>query len=351
MPRAVGSQVEFRADVDSRRPGFHRCDRERRLAARVPVLAGRQGFTVADARRLRRDQTAPSWMKNEAGTTYMVLGRGTRQYLFRVPLDGAGTPERVTLKASRARMSTTSHPMPGGRFTRIRRWTRRPSLNLSPNCSYWSRVLKITAKLGATLPQPFLSHPTEFLQLDIGDGVVMDALMIKPKEFDETKKYPVLVYVYGEPYAQTVLDKWGAGQTDFHRVVADLGYLVVSVDNRGTPTKKLPGDARSSEAWGHCRPRISCWKSKNWARMRLRRSAQSCHLGLGARNILNAMFRKPDVHTSSNAVVPKPQLHLQRVYSVKSTGDARSTLMAPSGQHRSIPAEGLQGNLLMITGR
>ena len=56
---------------------------------------------------------------------------------------------------------------------------------------------------------------TEFVQIDIGDGVVMDACITKPTDFDETKKYPVLVYVYGEPYLQTVLDRWGAAQTDF----------------------------------------------------------------------------------------------------------------------------------------
>jgi dipeptidyl-peptidase 4 len=81
-------------------------------------------------------------------------------------------------------------------------------------------------------------HPTEFLQLEIGDGVSMDAWMMKPRDFDESKKYPVFIYVYGEPYAQTVLDQWGAAQSHFHRVVADLGYLVVSIDNRGTPAPK-----------------------------------------------------------------------------------------------------------------
>ena len=66
----------------------------------------------------------------------------------------------------------------------------------------------------------------------------MDAWMIKPFGFDPTKKYPVFVYVYGEPHGQTVLDSWGRSSADYHRVVADLGYLVVSIDNRGTPAPK-----------------------------------------------------------------------------------------------------------------
>ena len=83
-----------------------------------------------------------------------------------------------------------------------------------------------------------LKRPTEFLKLDIGGGVVMDAFMIAPSDFDPSKKYPVLVYVYGEPHAQTVLDRWGTPHADYHRAVAELGYLVVSIDNRGTPAPK-----------------------------------------------------------------------------------------------------------------
>jgi dipeptidyl-peptidase-4 len=86
--------------------------------------------------------------------------------------------------------------------------------------------------------KPLLTHPTEFFSLEIGGGVSMDAWMLKPTNFDATRKYPVFVYVYGEPFAQTVLDSWGAAQIDFHRVVADMGYLVVSIDNRGTPAPK-----------------------------------------------------------------------------------------------------------------
>ena len=82
-----------------------------------------------------------------------------------------------------------------------------------------------------------ISHPTEFLELDIGDGVVMDAWMIKPRDFDPSRQYPVFIYVYGEPHAQTVLDRWST-RNIYHRAIADLGYLVVSIENRGTPAPK-----------------------------------------------------------------------------------------------------------------
>lgn len=93
---------------------------------------------------------------------------------------------------------------------------------------------------------------TEFLQLKIDDATV-DAWMMKPTGFDPTRKYPLFVYVYGEPHAQTVLDRWGTSHADFHRVLAELGYLVVSIDNRGTPTPKgAPGGGLFSEALARC---------------------------------------------------------------------------------------------------
>ncbi len=81
-------------------------------------------------------------------------------------------------------------------------------------------------------------QPKEFFKVDIGNGVVMDGWMIKPYNFDSSLKYPVFIYVYGEPHGQTVLDAWGHSYTDYHRAIADLGYLVVSMDNRGTPCPK-----------------------------------------------------------------------------------------------------------------
>jgi dipeptidyl aminopeptidase/acylaminoacyl peptidase len=81
------------------------------------------------------------------------------------------------------------------------------------------------------------TQPTEFLKVDAGDAV-LDGWMIKPENFDASKKYPVLVFVYGEPAAQTVADHWGGEQELFHRHIAKEGYVVVSVDNRGTPAPR-----------------------------------------------------------------------------------------------------------------
>src|SRR5205807_1415270 len=73
---------------------------------------------------------------------------------------------------------------------------------------------------------------TEFFRLDIGDGVELDGWMIKPPDFDQQKRYPVLFHVYGEPWGQTVLDVWGRNNLMWHTMLAQQGYIIASVDNR-----------------------------------------------------------------------------------------------------------------------
>ena len=85
-------------------------------------------------------------------------------------------------------------------------------------------------------------QPVEFLRVDIGDGVELDGWCMKPPEFDaakdEQKRYPVLVYVYGEPAGQTVLDRWRGTAYLWHQMLAQRGYIVMSFDNRGTPAPR-----------------------------------------------------------------------------------------------------------------
>lgn len=197
--------------------------------------------------------------------------------------------------------------------------------------------------------------PTEFVQLDIGDGITVDASVTKPKDFDATKKYPVLVYVYGEPHLQTVLDDWGAAQVDFHRVVASLGYIVVSIDNRGTPAPK--GAAWRRAVFGSLGPISTDEQARAIQKLgEVNSSVDLSRVAIwgwsgGGSNTLNALFRRPDVYQVGIAVVPKPQPHLynawfQEIY-------MRTREVNAEGYEKSAPinfAEGLKGKLLIITG-
>ena len=85
---------------------------------------------------------------------------------------------------------------------------------------------------------PLLKPPAEFFRVDIGDGVHARRLHAEAVDVRCAKKYPVITHVYGEPAGQTVNDSWGGSQMLFHRALAEAGYIVLSIDNRGTPAPR-----------------------------------------------------------------------------------------------------------------
>ncbi|MFM6954561.1 MAG: S9 family peptidase, partial [Sphingobacteriaceae bacterium] len=95
------------------------------------------------------------------------------------------------------------------------------------------RVLEDNAKAKAKLAE-FQLSPTEFFSLTTSEGVNLNGYMIKPADFDPNKKYPVFMYVYGGPGSQNVVDSWGAARNMWFNYLAQKGYIVACVDNRGT---------------------------------------------------------------------------------------------------------------------
>ncbi|WP_197456174.1 S9 family peptidase [Stieleria neptunia] len=286
---------------------------------------------------------------------YAAPDDGPRKYLYRVPLDGSGTLQRITPSDQPGTHDYDFSPDAKWAFHTYSTIDQPPVVDLVELDGHKVvRVLEDNRELrdrAATLMTP----PTEFIRLEIDGGVSMDAWMIKPKDFDPSKKYPVFIYVYGEPYAQTVLDQWGAAQNHFHRVIADLGYLVVSIDNRGTPAPK--GAAWRRSIFGSLGPLSTEDQAAGLKELgRTRPYVDLSRVGIwgwsgGGSNTLNAMFRKPDDYHVGIAVVPKPQPHLynawfQEIY-------MRTREVNPEGYERSAPlnfAEGLKGNLLIVTG-
>jgi len=95
------------------------------------------------------------------------------------------------------------------------------------------KVLEDNAELKSKLETYSLS-PREFFSFNTIDGTALNGYMIKPADFDESKKYPVLMYVYGGPGSQNVTNSWGGTRDFWHHHLAAEGYIVVCVDNRGT---------------------------------------------------------------------------------------------------------------------
>jgi dipeptidyl-peptidase-4 len=98
------------------------------------------------------------------------------------------------------------------------------------------RVINDNARLVSRLEEYDLS-PKEFMVLATENGQNLNAWMIKPQNFDPAKKYPLLMFVYGGPGSQTVEDQYNSFNQFWYQSLAAQGYIIVSVDNRGTGAK------------------------------------------------------------------------------------------------------------------
>jgi dipeptidyl-peptidase-4 len=279
----------------------------------------------------------------------------TQKYLYRTALDGSGKSRRVTpanqvgthgyqfspdAKRAIHTCSTLDSP-PVHELVEIE--GHRVLATLEDNRDIHGRMKSI------------IRHPTEFLKLDIGKGLEFDAWMLKPADFDASRKYPLFIYVYGEPHAQTVLNEWGAAQIDFHRLVAEMGYVVVSIDNRGTPAPK--GAAWRRAIFGSLGP-LSTDEQEAGLKALLKKCPfiDANRVGIwgwsgGGSNTLNALFRKPDSYHVGIAVVPKPQPHLYNAWFQEIF--MRTREVNADGYEKAAAinyADGLKGKLLIMTG-
>jgi dipeptidyl-peptidase-4 len=218
------------------------------------------------------------------------------------------------------------------------------------------RVLEDNAALAAAVA-PLLVPPTEFFQVDIGDGVLLDGWMIRPPDLDPSKKYPLLMFVYGEPASVTVTDAWPKreGGLLFHRALAEAGYVVASVDNRGTPAPK------GREWRKRVQGAVGVLATEDQTAAVRRLLAQRPYLDPervaswgwsgGGSMTLNLLFRSPDVYKVGMAVAPVPDQTLyDTVYQERYMGLPREN---EEGYRTGSPihfAEGLEGSLLIVHG-
>jgi len=171
------------------------------------------------------------------GWAYIAASRddAISRLLYRVPLDGSGTLERITpTGASGTHRYQISHDgkwaiHTASSFESVPRTDlvalpgHDPLRTLQGN-STAQEALDAVAK-----------QPVEFFRVEIQEGIELDGWMIKPPGFDPAKKYPLLMFVYGEPADQTVRDDWGRDDSLWHFLLAQKGFVVASLDNRGTP--------------------------------------------------------------------------------------------------------------------
>jgi dipeptidyl-peptidase 4 len=279
----------------------------------------------------------------------------TQRYLYRSKLDGSGTPERVT---PADQPGTHSYNLaPGGRlaFHTRSRFDAPPVMDVVELPAHRSlRPLTDPAALAKKL-QEVIKTPVEFLAVEIGGGVTLDGWMLRPATLAPSRKYPVIVFVYGEPAGQTVLDRWGGGAMLFHRALADAGYVVVSFDNRGTPAPK--GAAWRKIIYGT----VGDLSSKEQAAAIRALGAKHAFIDLnrvgvwgwsgGGTNTLNAMFRFPDVYKIGVSVAPVPDQQLyDTIYQERYMGLPKENAEGYRVGSAINFAEGLKGKLLLVHG-
>jgi dipeptidyl-peptidase-4 len=195
----------------------------------------------------------------------------------------------------------------------------------------------------------------EFFTLDIGGNVVLDGYILKPSSFDQTRKFPMLMHVYGEPAGQTVLDRWGGNQMLFHRALANEGFVVLSVDNRGTPAPR--GAAWRKVVYGS----VGDLSSKEQAAAVKALTAKFPFIDVnrvgiwgwsgGGTNTLNAMFRFPEIYKVGVSVAPVPDQKLyDTIYQERYMGLPQDNVSGYRLGSAINFAEGLRGKLLVIHG-
>lgn len=108
-----------------------------------------------------------------------------------------------------------------------------PIVSLRDRSGALLRTVEDNSTLAARIAALDLREP-EFIDVKAADGTRLNAWIMKPRSFDPTRAYPLLLYVYGGPGSQTVIDGWGGAQYLWHQLLVGRGVLVASVDNRGT---------------------------------------------------------------------------------------------------------------------
>ena len=305
------------------------------------------------------DVISISGVHQKEGWLYFIASpqNATQRYLYRGKLDGSGEPERVSPAGAEGSHFYDVSPDGAWAFHTFETFDSPEEIDLVRLPAHRSvRSLVTNADLRAKIA-PFLeATPKEFFQVNLGDGLTVDALMIRPAHFDPRKKYPVLIYVYGEPAGQTVLDAWSdGGLSMFHRAVAAEGYAVISIDNRGTPAPK--GRAWRKPIYGAIHPVIV--KDQTAAIQALLRSRPYLDASRvavwgwsgGGSSTLNLMFRSPEVYKVGMAVAPVPDLRLyDTIYEERYMGLPLQNVEGYKSSSAINFAEGLQGHLLIMHG-
>ncbi len=292
----------------------------------------------------------------KTGYAYFIASpdKPTQRYLYKIKIDGKGQPERLSPEDQTGHHHYNISP---GKKYAIHTFSNHNSPPVIDIIRLKDHKLIRTLEDNNALKQKFANlniQLKEFFRIPVEDSLVLDAYMVKPPDFDPGKKYPVIFYVYGEPAGTTVQDKW-SGNDLWDYFLSQQGYIVVSVDNRGTKVprgrewkesiyKKIgivaPFDQAAAakyimNKWDYIdKDRIGIW---GWSG--------------GGSMTLNCMFRFPEIYKTGIAIsfVSNQKLY-DSFYQERYMGQVEDNEEAYKEGSPFTHSAGLEGNLLLIYG-
>lgn len=279
----------------------------------------------------------------------------TQRYLYRASLEGGGEAQRLS-PADQPGTHTYN-------FSEDTRWaihthssfSSPPVVDLITLPEHLTkRTLKPQTKLREKLAALNLPK-TQFLRVDIGEGIQADAWIMTPAHLDPQRKHPLLMNVYGEPAGQTVKDSWGGQKMLWHAMLAQQGCVIASVDTRGTPAPK----GRDWRKAAHLQLGIlNAREEAVGVRALLKQFTflDPQRVGIwgwsgGGTSSLDAIFQYPDLYRTAIAVAPVPDRRLyDTIYEERYMGLPKDQLKAYTAGSPITRAKSLQGHLLLIHG-
>ncbi len=303
------------------------------------------------------DMVSVSLIDERNGWLYFMASPddATQRYLYRTKLNGKGKTKRLS---PANQPGTHSYSIaPNGKYARHTY----SKAGVPPITDIISlpdhkviKTLVANKRLKKTV-EAIDRSPMEFFKIKLEDGTSLDAYMIKPTGFNPQKKYPVLFHVYGEPWSQTVLDSWGGSNYLWHLMLAQKGYLIMSIDNRGTPGPK--GREWRKSVYGQIGVQSSADQAEGVQKIiRMYDFVDPERIAIwgwsgGGSMTLNAMFRYPDIYRTGMSVAPVPDQRLyDNIYQERYSGIPQEM---PESYEKGSPvnfAHNLKGNLLLVHG-
>ena len=278
-----------------------------------------------------------------------------QRYLFRTSLDGSSKPVRVTpasFDGSNSYYMSKDTSWAMHTFSKFGTPPMKEIIKVSDHSNV-KTLVENTALKEKLATEQLPTH--EFFKVNARDGVELDGYIMFPANMDKSKKYPIVFYVYGEPWGSTVQDRWEGDSYLYKSYLTQQGFIVASVDNRGTRAPK-GRDWRKSiyKKIGSItvRDQVDALDAmaKRWDVIDTDRVGVWGHSG-GGSSTLNLLFRHGDKYKVGIASAPVPDIRLyDTIYQERYAGNPNTD---PESYDNTSPltfAKDLQGKLLLIHG-